>query len=43
MDKSLAVKSDEDELDFEEIKQQIFDYKENLVATLQSDNECKFI
>ena len=41
MDKSIAVKPDEDDLDFDEIKQQIFDYKENLVATLESDNECK--
>ena len=35
-----AVKPEED-LDFEEIKMQIQDYKENLVATLQSDHECK--
>jgi hypothetical protein len=34
MDKTTAVKPDEDDLDFDEIKQQISDYKENLVATL---------
>ena len=39
MDK--AVKPDELELDFDDLKLQIFDYNESLVATLQSENECK--
>jgi hypothetical protein len=34
MDENIAVKPDEEYLDFDEIKQQIFDYKENLIATL---------
>ena len=41
MDITKAVKPDEEDLDFDDLKLQIFDYNESLVATLESDNECK--
>jgi len=37
----LGVKPDDEDFDYEEIKTQIQDYKENLLATLQSDHDCK--
>jgi hypothetical protein len=38
---SVAVKPDQEDLDFNELRHQISDYKDNILSTLIADNESK--